>query len=104
MRFLLPVLIAALASANAVACRNAPSSDSASSTRFKVGVLLPLTGATQWGGLPAKVAAELAGREINAGHLAGAYQLDLVFADGTCEPRTAYAAADKLINQNRVQS
>jgi branched-chain amino acid transport system substrate-binding protein len=66
-------------------------------------VLLPLTGATAWGGRPARIAAELAASEVNAGHLAGPYRLELVAADGACDPRVSYAAADKLINQDGVQ-
>jgi branched-chain amino acid transport system substrate-binding protein len=66
-------------------------------------VLLPLTGATAWGGRPAKIAAELAASEVNTQHLAGPYQLELIPADGACDPRVSYAAADKLINQDRVQ-
>ena len=69
---------------------------------FKIGVVLPLTGSTAWGGRPARVAAELAAREVNAQHLAGDHRLELEFADGACAPRTAYAAADKLISQDRV--
>lgn len=71
--------------------------------RVKVGVLLPLTGATAWGGNPAKIAAELAAREVNDGNLAGKFKLDLVFADGVCDPRASYASADKLINENKAQ-
>lgn len=70
---------------------------------FKIGFILPLTGNTAWGGHPAKVAAELAASEVNAQHLAGDYKIELVFADGACEPRTSYAAAEKLINQDHVQ-
>ncbi len=71
---------------------------------FKVGIILPLTGNTAWGGRPAKVAAELAAREVNAQKLAGNFTLELAFADGACEPRSSYAAAEKLINQDRVQA
>jgi branched-chain amino acid transport system substrate-binding protein len=91
-----------IASASTGGCDRTPASDSDSGT-FKVGVVLPLTGSTAWGGRPAKVAAELAAREINAQHLAGDARLELVFADGACAPRTAYSAADKLINQDGVQ-
>lgn len=73
-------------------------------TPFKIGVILPLTGNTAWGGRPAKMAAELAAQEVNAQKLAGNFKIDLVFADGACEPRTSYAAAEKLINQERVQA
>jgi branched-chain amino acid transport system substrate-binding protein len=62
-----------------------------------------LTGNTAWGGRPAKVAAETAAEEVNAGGLAGNYKFELTFGDGACEPRTSYAAADKLISQDRVQ-
>ena len=70
---------------------------------FKIGVVLPLTGSTAWGGQPARIAAELAAQEVNEQHLAGDYRLELVFADGACAPRTAYAAADKLFSQDRVE-
>ena len=73
-----------------------------SSNVFKIGVVLPLTGSTAWGGRPARIAAELAAREVNEQHLAGDYRLELEFADGACAPRTAYAAADKLISQDGV--
>lgn len=77
---------------------------SAQTTPFKIGVILPLTGNTAWGGQPAKMAAELAASEVNAQKLAGKYKIDLVFADGACEPRTSYAAAEKLIKQEQVQA
>ncbi len=71
---------------------------------YKVGVILPLTGNTAWGGRPAKMAAELAAREVDEQKLAGNFKIELDFADGACEPRTSYAAADKLINQDHVQA
>lgn len=73
-------------------------------TPFKIGVILPLTGNTAWGGRPARMAAELAAGEVNAQKLAGNFKVELVFADGACEPRAAYAAADKLVNSDRVQA
>jgi branched-chain amino acid transport system substrate-binding protein len=76
----------------------------AQTTPFKIGVILPLTGSTAWGGQPAKMAAELAASEVNAQKLAGNFKVELIFADGTCEPRAAYAAAQKLINQDQVQA
>jgi branched-chain amino acid transport system substrate-binding protein len=85
------------------ACGNGPPASGPSSDVFKVGVVLPLTGSTAWGGRPAKIAAELAAREINEKRLAGAFQVELDFADGGCAPRTAYAAADKLVNEDHVQ-
>jgi branched-chain amino acid transport system substrate-binding protein len=76
----------------------------AQTTPFKIGVILPLTGNTAWGGQPAKMAAELAANEVNAEKLAGKFKVELLFADGACEPRTSYAAAEKLIKQERVQA
>jgi branched-chain amino acid transport system substrate-binding protein len=73
-------------------------------TAFKVGVILPLSGSTAWGGRSAKVAAEMAAQEINDGKLAGDSKVDLVFADGACEPRSSYAAAEKLITSDGVQA
>jgi branched-chain amino acid transport system substrate-binding protein len=96
----LPALVVAVALAALSACGGeapAPASDV-----FKIGVVLPLTGSTAWGGRPARIAAELAAREVNEQRLAGGYRLELEFADGACAPRTAYAAADKLISQDRV--
>lgn len=40
--------------------------------------------------------------EVNMQGLAGKFKLQLFSADGVCQPRTAYAAADKLINENGV--
>jgi branched-chain amino acid transport system substrate-binding protein len=76
---------------------------SGGSGAFKIGVLLPLTGSTAWGGQPARLAAELAAQEVGEARLAGDHQIELVFADGACDPRVAYAAADKLVQQDRVQ-
>ncbi len=80
-----------------VACGGATTSTPGA---FRVGVVLPLTGSTAWGGRPAKVAAEMAARRINEQRLAGDQRVELAFADGACAPRTAYAAADKLINED----
>jgi branched-chain amino acid transport system substrate-binding protein len=87
----------------ALSCGRSRPSPAASSGTARIGLLLPLTGATAWGGRPAQVAAELAVADANAQHLAGPFQLSLVSADGACDPRTSYAAADKLVNQDRVQ-
>ena len=58
-------------------------------TAFKVGVILPLSGSTAWGGRSARVAAEMAAQEINDAKLAGDSKVELVFADGACEPRSS---------------
>src|SRR5215207_7637209 len=96
----LGALVVALAFATLFACGGGPASSP--SNVFKIGVVLPLTGSTAWGGRPARIAAELAAREVNEQRLAGDHRIELEFADGACAPRTAYAAADKLISQDRV--
>ena len=69
----------------------------------KVGLVLPLTGNTAWGGRPAKLAGDLAVEEINSKGLAGKFKIELVAADGVCDPRATYTAADKLISEDKVQ-
>ncbi len=102
MRLTALTLLATLCGGGLLAMPTLANAQTATET-VKVGVILPLTGNTAWGGRPAKVAAELAAAEVNAKGLAGKYKLDLVFADGACEPRTSYGAAEKLINEDRVQ-
>ena len=97
----LRALVVAVAFAPLFGCGGGP--PASTSGVFKIGVVLPLTGSTASGGRPARVAAELAAGEVNEKHLAGDYRLALEFADGACAPRTAYAAADKLISQDRVE-
>ncbi len=64
-----------------------------------VGVVLPLTGNTAWGGRPAAAAAQMAADEVNAKGLAGPFRLKLNVVDGACDPRTSYAAAQNLVGQ-----
>lgn len=96
------LIAALLVGAGGLAC-SPPDTRAPASGAFRIGVLLPLTGATAWGGRPARVAAEMAAEEIATRGLSGGRAIELVFADGACEPRTSYAAADKLIQQDRVQ-
>ena len=65
---------------------------------FKLGLIMPLTGNTAWGGKPAAFAAQMAVDEVNAQHLAGKFQLQLTTVDGACNPRTTYAAAQNLVS------
>jgi branched-chain amino acid transport system substrate-binding protein len=97
-----PLIAAVLVTAGGLACAP-PDAGAPGAGVFRIGVLLPLTGATAWGGRPARVAAEMAAAAVAAQGLAGPRAIELVFADGACEPRTSYAAADKLIHQDRVQ-
>ena len=69
---------------------------------IKIGVVLPLTGETAWGGVPAMYAARMAVEEINAAGGINGRPLQLVVADGECRPQAAYAAAQRLVVQERV--
>jgi branched-chain amino acid transport system substrate-binding protein len=103
MKQTLYAVLAALIGSSTLPGTPALAQSAGASAIVKIGVILPLTGNTAWGGRPAKVAAEMAAEEVNAGGLAGNYKFELAFGDGACEPRTSYAAADKLISQDRVQ-
>jgi branched-chain amino acid transport system substrate-binding protein len=103
MKRSLYIIVVASIGCSTLPWTSASAQSAGSSTTVKVGVILPLTGNTAWGGRPAKIAAEMAAEEVNARGLAGNYKLELTFGDGACEPRTSYAAADKLISQDRVQ-
>ncbi len=65
---------------------------------FKLGLIMPLTGNTAWGGKPATAAAQMAVEQVNAQHLAGKFQIQLTAVDGACDPRTTYAAAQNLVS------
>lgn len=96
MRLVLTTTVAAVLGAAAA--------NASADTPFRIGVILPLTGSTAWGGRPAALAAQLAADEVNAARLAGDFRIEIVTADGACEPRAAYASAEKLINQDHVQA
>jgi branched-chain amino acid transport system substrate-binding protein len=98
-------LFKAIAVTLCVGVMGLPAGETRAQTKpIKIGVILPLTGNTAWGGRPAKIAAELAAREVNTQKLAGNFNVELSFADGACKPWTSYAAAEKLINRERVQA
>jgi branched-chain amino acid transport system substrate-binding protein len=103
MKQTLYCVLVALIGAGALPAAPASAQSTGSPATVKIGVILPLTGNTAWGGRPARIAAEMAAEEVNAGGLAGNYKFELTFGDGACEPRSSYAAADKLISQDHVQ-
>lgn len=96
--------ISALGVAGALALASPCANAQAAKSDFKIGVILPLTGSTAWGGRSARVAAEMAAQEVNQRGLAGNYKVELVFADGACEPRSAFSAAQKLVSSEHVQA
>ena len=92
------------AACTALSLASFPAAAQNTADTFTVGVALPLTGSTAWGGRSARVAAEMAAQEVNAQGLAGNHKIKLVFADGACEPRTAYSAAQRLVTVEHVQA
>lgn len=74
----------------------------AAQAEIKIGVAVPLTGASQWSGEQEQAGAQRAIADINAtGGLLG-QQLVLIPVDDACEPKQAEAAARQLVGQGVV--
>jgi len=70
---------------------------------YNIGVMLPLTGDGAAYGLPIQKAVKIAIDEINAkGGINGA-KLDPIYEDSKCNPKDGNAAAQKLVNVNKVR-
>lgn len=70
---------------------------------IKIGAILPLTGDAAAYGMPIQRAGIIATEEINAaGGIAGR-QIELIWEDGKCDDKAAAAAAQKLINIDKVK-
>jgi branched-chain amino acid transport system substrate-binding protein len=66
---------------------------------IKIGVVAPYSGDLASYGVPAKNAAELAVKDINAAGGVLGKQLELVAEDDVCEPNTAANVANKLVSE-----
>lgn len=90
----------AVAGALSAAMLGAPQ---ASAQEIKMGMLWAITGPISQFIPPMRAAATLAAEQINSqGGLLNGATLSLVYADTKCDPQTASAAANKLININNV--
>ena len=72
---------------------------------FKIGVIFPLTGDAAAYGLPAQRAVMIAADEINAkgGINNNGKKITVVYEDGKCNPKDGNAAAQKLVNVDKVK-
>ena len=70
---------------------------------YKIGVMLALTGDAATYGLPEQAVIKIAADEINSRGGINGKKLELVFEDGKCNPKDGNAAAQKLVNIDRVK-
>jgi len=70
---------------------------------YKIGVMLPLTGDGAAYGLPLQASAKIALDEINAKGGVNGRKLEAVYEDSKCNPKDGNAAAQKLINVDKVK-
>ena len=69
------------------------------SSTIKIGAIYPLTGGLAIYGEPAQKAAQLAMQDINAAGGINGKQLEVVFQDHKCDPKTAVSAFEQLSAQ-----
>ena len=93
-QFIASCTIVLLTVAEAAAAPNSPATD-----RFKIGVILPLTGKSASIGEPIKNAASMAYQQLSP---AGRDQTVLVFEDDQMSPSKAVAAFHKLVSTERI--
>lgn len=73
------------------------------SAPLKIGVILPLTGNGAVYGVPIQRAGLIALKEINDAGGIGGQPVEVIWEDGKCEAKEATAAAQKLINVDKVK-
>ena len=70
---------------------------------YKIGVMYPLSGDGAAYGLPLQATTKIAADEINAKGGINGKKLELIYEDGKCAPKDGNAAAQKLINIDKVK-
>ena len=70
---------------------------------YKVGVMLPLTGDGAAYGLPIQKSIKIALDEVNAKGGVNGRMLEPVYEDSKCNPKDGNAAAQKLVNVDKVK-
>ena len=70
---------------------------------YKIGVMYPLTGDAATYGLPQQRVVKIAADEINAKGGINGRKLELIYEDSKCNPKDGNAAAQKLINIDKVK-
>ena len=70
---------------------------------YKIGVMFPLTGDAAIYGIPAQVSAKIAADEINAKGGVNGKKIEMIYEDSKCNPKDGNAAAQKLVNVDKVK-
>src|SRR3989338_295532 len=70
---------------------------------YKIGVMLPLTGDGAAYGLPIQKSIKIALDEVNAKGGVNGRMLEPVYEDSKCNPKDGNAAAQKLVNVDKVK-
>jgi len=70
---------------------------------LKIGGILPLTGDAASYGIPLQQSAYLAQKEINESGGINGRQIEIIWKDGRCEKQDAQPAAEKLLNEDKVE-
>ena len=70
---------------------------------YKIGVMLALTGDAATYGLPEQQSIKIAADEINSKGGINGKKLEMIYEDGKCNPKDGNAAAQKLINIDKVK-
>ena len=70
---------------------------------YKIGVMYPLSGDGAAYGLPIQKATKIAFDEINDKGGIGGKKIDVVYEDSKCNPKDGNAAAQKLVNLDKVK-
>ena len=70
---------------------------------YKIGVMVPLTGDGAAYGLPIQKAISIAFEEVNANGGVSGKKLEAIYEDSKCTPKDGNAAAQKLINVDKVK-
>lgn len=80
-----------------------PTSVKADEDVFKIGYIVPLTGDSASYGIPSKQSAAITEKELNSkGGIAGK-SVKFIYEDGKCSEQDAKIAAEKLVEQDKVQ-
>ncbi len=95
------VLFSATGCAGSATTENPKSSDNASTSSAHIifGAFPPLTGPNAASGAADRAAFEMAIKEVNAAGGVLGRRVDLVVADGACDPQQAVAAAEDLVSK-----
>jgi branched-chain amino acid transport system substrate-binding protein len=70
---------------------------------LKIGVMLPLTGDAAAYGIPLQRAAQIAVEEINSQGGISGKKIEIIWEDSKCDAASGAAAAQKLVNVNKVK-